>query len=92
MEPDRNQVAMRGSQRQPHNVGKRRQSSRGGKAIAQSGRAQPLTPKVEGSNPSVPAKRKRAPAGTFDRKAYQRDYMRKRRTVEKANREKGILT
>ena len=29
------------------------------------------------------AKRKRAPRGTFDRNAYQREYMRKRRTPGK---------
>ena len=28
-------------------------------------------------------KRKRAPAGTFDRTAYQREYMRKRRQKER---------
>jgi hypothetical protein len=33
------------------------------------------------------AKKKRAPAGTFDRKAYQRELMRKRRLAEKAKAE-----
>jgi hypothetical protein len=31
------------------------------------------------------AKRTRAPNGTFDRRAYQRDLMRKRRKAEKEN-------
>lgn len=29
----------------------------------------------------APSKKKRAPAGTFDKVAYQRDYMRKRRAA-----------
>lgn len=39
---------------------------------------------VAGVAPSPPeAKKKRAPNGTFDRKAYQRELMRKRRAAKK---------
>lgn len=36
-----------------------------------------------GSNPSLAIKKKRAPRGSFDRTAYQRELMRKRRAAEK---------
>lgn len=37
------------------------------------------------TNPVAPTKKKRAPRGTFDRKAYQRELMRKRRAEAKKN-------
>jgi hypothetical protein len=39
-------------------------------------------PVVAGSNPAAPAKKRRSPNGTFDRTAYQRELMRKRRQKE----------
>jgi hypothetical protein len=46
--------------------------------------ALPVQVDEAGINPGPPeAKRKRAPRGTFDRNAYQREYMRKRRTPGK---------
>lgn len=42
----------------------------------------PLKSEIVGSSPAVPAK-KRAPRGSFDRTAYQRELMRKRRGVSK---------
>lgn len=58
-----------------------------GNSQAKKQRAQPKAPRktVEANapDPAVPIKRKRAPAGTFDRKAYQRDLMRKRRAAAK---------
>lgn len=38
-------------------------------------------------SPGLKIKSKRAPNGTFDRAAYQRELMRKRRTAEKERRE-----
>lgn len=51
------------------------------KARSSAAERRTLNPQVGGSNPSAPAKRKRAPRGTFDRTAYQREYMRKRRAA-----------
>ena len=72
------QPTERGSQRQPHHEGKRRQKAR-------SSAVEPTAHNglVAGSTPAAPTKRKRAPNGTFDRKTYQRELMRKRRTAEK---------
>ena len=38
---------------------------------------------TESLHTEMPAKKKRAPRGTFDRKTYQRELMRKRRQKEK---------
>jgi hypothetical protein len=42
----------------------------------------------KGSTPLPSTKSKRAPRGTFDRKAYQRELMRKRRQAEKKEQRK----
>lgn len=53
------------------------------------GLAKPVSPIGEQTPTNLPSeakpKRKRAPNGTFDRKAYQREYMRNRRQKEKTN-------
>lgn len=43
----------------------------------------PIEPRVAGVASSPSEKKKRAPAGSFDRKAYQREYMKKRRVRNK---------
>jgi len=42
-----------------------------------------LRPYLKPAPSESPPKRKRAPKGTFDKVAYQRDYMRKRRKAER---------
>lgn len=49
-------------------------------------RSKPAPPNPKASIAASGTKRKRAPSGTFDRKAYQRELMRKRRAAEKAKK------
>jgi len=58
-------------------------SDRSGKLVATTGRKS--DPAGVAPGPSE-AKKTRAPRGTFDRKTYQRDLMRKRRAAEKDRR------
>ncbi len=46
----------------------------------------PNAPELLAQSDSEIAKKKRAPRGTFDRNAYQREYMRKRRKAEQSKK------